>query len=83
MRRLILFGTDGCHLCDLAEQAVRQWIAQWPTPVALDQADISDNEDWMHRYAVRIPVLRDQLTGLELDWPFGPEQLDSFLAPHH
>lgn len=64
---LILLGTRGCHLCDIAEALLRQAAAarslQWEyRDIALDEALVS-------RYGERIPVLLLP-DGRELGWPF-------------
>lgn len=74
--KLTMFRREGCHLCDRAEEALRG-------------AGVSDCEsimlDWSgplaERYGMRIPVLRREDTGAELDWPFDPWTVRRFLAP--
>lgn len=64
MNELVLYMTDGCHLCDQAQRLV---IATLGRPAA--EIDIIDDEELMARYGVRIPVLR-RIDGVELGWPF-------------
>jgi len=78
--RLVLYGTLGCHLCEqaallLGEHLGGEFHAGW-----LCEVDIADDEALLARYALRIPVLRDALSGRELDWPFPPAQLQGLLA---
>jgi hypothetical protein len=40
---------------------------------------IDDDEALEERYGVRVPVLRIEDTGAELDWPFDGERLAGFL----
>ncbi|ASJ96939.1 glutaredoxin family protein [Shewanella marisflavi] len=68
----ILFHTEACHLCEQA-QAI---IATLDIDYALQ--DICDDDVLAERYGVRIPVLRNQEDGSELDWPFDREQLQQF-----
>ena len=49
----------------------------WPIPV--DVVDIAQSEALVERYGTRIPVLRRNDTGAELDWPFTRDQLLTFL----
>ncbi len=73
MTEFLLYGTDGCHLCEQAEQLLSE--------VGLNFAklDIIDDEQAQQCYAVRIPVLRHR-SGLELNWPFDSQQLRDFIV---
>lgn len=70
---LILFGTDGCHLCDEARALLGQ------AGVQAVYADIVGDEALIERYGIRIPVLR-RPDGAELGWPFGLQALKDFLG---
>jgi hypothetical protein len=74
---LILYGTDACHLCELAEKML-QLRAAGSASVAYKKTDISLSDPLFERYGIRIPVLR-HASGKELDWPFTEAQLDAFL----
>lgn len=74
---LVLYGTDACHLCDLAEQML-QHRAVGTAPLVYQKSDISLSDDLFERYGLRIPVLR-HASGKELDWPFSEVQLDEFV----
>ncbi|HUH38296.1 MAG TPA: glutaredoxin family protein [Spongiibacteraceae bacterium] len=76
MANLILYGTVGCHLCELADVLVSEGI---PPGQQLCQRDIADDADLLARYALRIPVLVCEATGRELDWPFDAVQLQVWL----
>ena len=72
---LTLIQRDDCHLCDLAwEQlaaaGVPDFESLWIDGDAVLEA----------RYGVRIPVLRREDSGAELDWPFNAEAVRQFLA---
>jgi len=62
---LILYGTSECHLC---EQAQEQVLAAAGRPAI--EIDVAEDDGLYQRYGLRIPVLRRQDTGAELDWPF-------------
>ena len=73
--KVTLFRRDGCHLCEHAVEALRgagvepfasEWL-EWTGPLA-------------ERYGARIPVLRRDDTGAELDWPFDPWAVRKFMA---
>lgn len=73
--KLTLIQRDNCHLCDLAwEQLAAAGVADF------DPLWIDDDLGLQARYGERIPVLRREDTGAELDWPFAAESLCAFLA---
>ena len=72
---LILYQRDDCHLCDLALEVLARARAPEFESVFIDDAEALEQ-----RYGVRVPVLRDDDTGAELDWPFDGEQLTRFLS---
>jgi len=64
----VLFGTEACHLCELAQQVILD-VAQH---IAMDVyvEDIGESESLVKQYGTRIPVLLDESSGRELSWPF-------------
>jgi hypothetical protein len=73
MFELTLLGTDACHLCEQA-QALLLDIAPVIPEFSVYLEDIAESEADVERYGVRIPVLRHDISGLELDWPFERQQ---------
>ncbi|ACO78112.1 hypothetical protein AvCA_19000 [Azotobacter vinelandii CA] len=71
-----LFGTLGCHLCEQAEGLLMSFVEHG---LQVELVDIAEDESQAERYGLRIPVLRRRDSGDELDWPFGAEQVASFL----
>lgn len=71
-----LFGTLGCHLCELAEAEVMPLVQHG---LLVELIDIVDSEALVEAYGLRIPVLRRVDTGAELGWPFDTEQIVAFL----
>ncbi len=69
---LILYGTEGCHLCHEAQTLLQQMDVAWR------DIDIIDHDDLLDRYGTRIPVLQQH--GRELDWPFQQQDVLRFLA---
>ena len=69
MRKLILLGTSACHLCDQAEDLLKN------TNIAYQKIDIADQEQWQEQYAIKIPVLLDTENQQELCWPFSIEDI--------
>ena len=71
-----LFGTLGCHLCEVAEAELMPLVEHG---LLVELVDIGDSERLFETYGLRIPVLRRVDTGAELDWPFSTERVVSFL----
>ncbi|MEO9078683.1 MAG: glutaredoxin family protein [Rhodanobacter sp.] len=65
MPNLILYQRDDCHLCDLALALMAETHAP-----DFDSVWVDDSDELEQRYGTRVPVLRDELSGCELDWPF-------------
>ena len=72
---LILYQRDDCHLCDLALEVLAGARVPDFQSVFID-ADAALEA----RYGLRVPVLRDDVRKLELDWPFDMAALQRFLA---
>jgi len=71
-----LFGTLGCHLCEIAEAEIMPLVEHG---LQVELVDITDPEDFTEVYGLRIPVLRRADTGAELDWPFDTDQVVAFV----
>jgi glutaredoxin len=69
---LILYGTEGCHLCHDAQALLTQMGLVW------QDHEIVDDDHLLERYGTRIPVLSHR--GIELDWPFGADQIRRLLS---
>ena len=72
---LLLYQRDDCKLCDeaialLAAVRAPQFESVW----------IDDDAALEARYGMRVPVLRDEDSGRELDWPFDIDALRAFIA---
>lgn len=72
---LVLYQRDDCHLCDLALGLLAQ--ARVPE---FDSVFIDGDDALEARYGERVPVLRDQARGVELDWPFDASRLQAWLT---
>ena len=73
--RLILFQRDDCQLCDRALDL----LARVRAP-EFDSVFIDDDAALEARYGERVPVLRDEEDGRELDWPFDSAVLKAWLG---
>lgn len=71
---LTLYQRDDCHLCDLALEVLA--AARAPE---FESVFIDDEASLEERYGVRVPVLRNDTTGAELDWPFDIVHLQAWL----
>jgi hypothetical protein len=79
MDRLILYGTAGCHLCEQAARILDEFCADNPA-IQTVYNDIATETALIDRYGSRIPVVRSDASGAELDWPFDAPTLTSFLG---
>ena len=73
---LTLYQRDHCHLCDLALDELAKARAPDFESVFIDGDDALEA-----RYGLRVPVLRDEGRGVELEWPFDAGKLREFLRP--
>lgn len=74
MPQLTLYSRDDCCLCDeavaiLADARAPDFRSVW----------IDGDPHLEQRYGIRIPVLRDDSDGRELDWPFDAAMVTRFL----
>jgi hypothetical protein len=74
MSDLILYQRDYCHLCDLALAVLAE--ARAPD---FDTVWVDDSALLEQRYGTRVPVLRNDSSGRELDWPFDVAAVRQFL----
>ncbi len=72
---LTLFQRDDCHLCDLALEVLA--AARAPE---FESVFIDGDSGLEARYGERVPVLREEGDGRELEWPFDVEALGRFLG---
>ncbi|TXK62650.1 glutaredoxin family protein [Alkalisalibacterium limincola] len=73
--RLSLYQRDDCHLCDLAlEELARARAPEF------ESVWIDGDSGLEARYGLRVPVLREETSGRELDWPFDAQAIAHFLA---
>ena len=75
---LVLFGTEACHLCEDAQALIISIQTQITSDVFVE--DIAFEQAHFERYGLRIPVLLNEVSGAELDWPFDQAQLVQWLS---
>jgi hypothetical protein len=76
--KIYLYSTLGCHLCEQAK--VILWPLLLKYQFRLVDIDISISDEMIENYGTRIPVLNAGDDSAELNWPFTPEQVDSYFA---
>jgi hypothetical protein len=72
---LVLFQRDDCHLCELALDVLAQARAPEFESVFIDGDAMLEAS-----YGIRVPVLRDEADGRELDWPFDIASVAAWLG---
>lgn len=76
-----LYTSTGCHLCEKAEELLQQLLGSSFDELTL--VEVSDSDDLMASYGLRIPVLAGKAADgewLELGWPFGRDEVVAFFA---
>ena len=74
--RFRLFQRDDCRLCVEALEVLA--AARAPE---FESVFIDGDAALEARYGERIPVLRDDASDAELDWPFSADAVRAFLGP--
>jgi hypothetical protein len=57
MREVILYGRDGCCLCDEAREKLERLHSRDPQAFVLHERDIEGDDALFRRYLERIPVI--------------------------
>jgi hypothetical protein len=76
-KEYILYGTTGCHLCEVAEAIISS--AMKNQDITYQRQDIVEDDDLLRQYALTIPVFRCLETQQELNWPFTEEAIKAFI----
>lgn len=74
MADFILFGTEGCHLCEEAE------LLLFAAGIDFTSQDITASEQWLADYGLLIPVLWHAQGRSQLNWPFDSLQIQNFIS---
>lgn len=77
IEHFLLLGTEGCHLCELAEEVLVSTLS--PELHTVDFVDIAYDDLLLDRYGEQIPVFLHEVSGEALYWPFGKAELTTFL----
>lgn len=73
MSDYLLYGTEGCHLCENAEQLLVD------AGLAFSQQDIIEDPQLLQNYGLLIPVLFHSASQQQLNWPFDSQALQDFI----
>lgn len=80
--KYLLLGTSGCHLCELAEGLINEYLAG-KLDIKVELIDIAEQTQWQADYATRIPVLLHQESKQSLNWPFTQDDVSTFIEHYH
>ncbi|NQZ31924.1 MAG: glutaredoxin family protein [Oceanospirillaceae bacterium] len=78
MKAYILYSTEHCHLCEIAQALIVNELDGSIHQVEVE--DIADDDLLLARYGIRIPVLVDVQSKGELQWPFDALSLKKFVG---
>ena len=79
VRRLNLYTTLGCHLCEDALALLHRARSEG-FEFQIVEVEISESDSLMERYGIRIPVIRFDNEERELGWPFQFDELVTFVT---
>lgn len=77
MKTVIIYSTLGCHLCEQALEILKPLLGD---DDRIEEVDISESDQLMEQYGIRIPVIKREDNGQELGWPFDEQQILSWLV---
>ncbi len=78
MLHLIIYSTEGCHLCELAETTAYTVLSS--DNLHLEHVDIAHSEALMKQYGWLIPVIKDPNSDNEIAWPFDAAEFQHWLT---
>ena len=73
MKELKFFTTQGCHLCEQAEEILT--VLQKRYMFGLDIIDIATEQELVKKYGLSIPVLLNSENKEQLYWPFDADAI--------
>ena len=74
MNQIVLYSTEGCHLCELALELINQL----DKPIEVTEIEIGDDDHLVEKYGTTIPVAEFS-NGQQLNWPFTEQQVLDYL----
>lgn len=79
VQKIAFYTAEGCHLCEQALDIVEA-VLYGDSRYVLELRPINENELWLRRYGIRIPVVQHVQSERELGWPFDQYDLQGFLT---
>lgn len=76
--QLKLYSTEACHLCELAENVLKDVEKEYPS-LQVSVVDIALDDALMERYGIRIPVIELENAEYDLGWPFSRDEVIHYL----
>jgi hypothetical protein len=81
MKKITLYSTLGCHLCEQALGIIQPLLEGGQgSEYVLEEVDIADSDLLVELYGIRIPVVKRSDSQTELGWPFDSRQFVEFLS---
>ena len=87
MSQILLYTTVGCHLCEQAHELLLPVIEHLNASgmtkgqdLVVKLVEISEQEELVEAYGLRIPVIKIAGQSNDLGWPFDAEQAFVFLS---
>ncbi len=77
--KFILYGTEGCHLCDEARDMVDMVLSSQNSPIDYAYIDIIADDQLLDLYGESIPVIKATQSNRQISWPFDSLKLFEFL----
>ena len=74
MCEVILYHTEACHLCELAQTLLDQCETNYR------KKDIIEDDALVDLYGSMIPVIKYRQTGAVIHWPFDIDGLQQWLT---
>lgn len=81
MKNLIVYTSEGCHLCELALEQIEQ--AECFDCCRVIEVDIASDVELLRRFATKVPVVNLVNTTRYLYWPFDQHDLTAWLVSDH
>ncbi len=75
----VLYGTEGCHLCDEARDLLDLVLSSQGKSIDYPYIDIVDDDQLLERYGETIPVVKAIQSSEQIGWPFDSTALINFL----
>ena len=78
MSTLFLYTTEGCHLCEKAEEILLPLANEFHFKI--EKVEISDDGYLVDIYGTRIPVIKMDAEPEDLGWPFDRHDVIEYLT---